>query len=88
MADCFKRVFQEEGITAFFKGGPMRVFRSSPQFGITLVTYEMLSNLLPGNAAEKKRAPPTNAPVRRKVRSGLLHQTTRILLAQTTLSKD
>lgn len=37
----------------------MRVFRSSPQFGITLLAYELLSNLLPG----QHEAPPTNAPV-------------------------
>jgi len=66
MADCFKRVFKEEGITAFFKGGPMRVFRSSPQFGITLVTYELLSNATARLGNEKKRAPPTNAPIKRQ----------------------
>ena len=66
MADCFKRIFKEEGVTAFFKGGPMRVFRSSPQFGITLVTYELLSNLISGDSTERKGSPPTNAPVKRK----------------------
>jgi len=37
----------------------MRVFRSSPQFGITLLAYELLATMLPGH----HEAPPTNAPV-------------------------
>nr|CAB3266167.1 calcium-binding mitochondrial carrier protein Aralar1-like [Phallusia mammillata] len=40
--DCAKKVYKEEGFTAFWKGAPARVFRSSPQFGITLLTYELL----------------------------------------------
>ena len=31
-----KTIWKEEGFTAFFKGGPARIFRSSPQFGFTL----------------------------------------------------
>lgn len=42
-----KTIWKEEGFTAFFKGGPARIFRSSPQFGFTLAAYEMLHNLLP-----------------------------------------
>ena len=30
---------------AFWKGGPARVFRSAPQFGFTLLTYEVLQRL-------------------------------------------
>ena len=44
----------------------MRVFRSSPQFGITLLAYETLSNLVHGKAGGKPTAPPTNAPVGRR----------------------
>ncbi len=33
---------REEGFKALFKGGPVRVIRSSPQFGFTLVAYEYL----------------------------------------------
>ena len=33
---------REEGFKAFFKGGPARIVRSSPQFGFTLVAYEYL----------------------------------------------
>ncbi|KAK9736867.1 Mitochondrial carrier protein [Popillia japonica] len=36
----------EEGPRAFWKGAIARVFRSSPQFGVTLVTYELLQRLL------------------------------------------
>ncbi|XP_066912954.1 electrogenic aspartate/glutamate antiporter SLC25A13, mitochondrial-like [Clytia hemisphaerica] len=44
--DCARKILQEEGATAFFKGGPARVFRSSPQFGVTLMTYELLQRVL------------------------------------------
>ncbi|KAM7407454.1 hypothetical protein PAMA_003263 [Pampus argenteus] len=40
--DCFKKILKEEGFRAFWKGAGARVFRSSPQFGVTLVTYELL----------------------------------------------
>lgn len=38
---------KEEGPRALFKGGPARILRSSPQFGVTLVSYEFLQKLLP-----------------------------------------
>ncbi|XP_048366927.1 calcium-binding mitochondrial carrier protein Aralar2 isoform X2 [Sphaerodactylus townsendi] len=40
--DCFGKILREEGPRAFWKGAGARVFRSSPQFGVTLVTYELL----------------------------------------------
>ncbi|KAL8183463.1 UNVERIFIED_CONTAM: hypothetical protein K2H54_041856 [Gekko kuhli] len=40
--DCFGKILREEGPTAFWKGAGARVFRSSPQFGVTLLTYELL----------------------------------------------
>ncbi|KAK4122435.1 mitochondrial carrier [Parathielavia appendiculata] len=51
-----KTIWKEEGFRAFFKGGPARIFRSSPQFGFTLAAYELLQNLLPspGKVAEAK----------------------------------
>lgn len=42
-----KTIWKEEGFTAFFKGGPARIFRSSPQFGFTLAAYEVLQTMLP-----------------------------------------
>ncbi len=54
---CAKTVYQEEGFKAFFKGGPARIMRSSPQFGFTLAAYEVLQGLLPMPGAEKKEAP-------------------------------
>jgi solute carrier family 25 aspartate/glutamate transporter 12/13 len=42
-----KTIWKEEGFTAFFKGGPARIFRSSPQFGFTLAAYEVLQTVLP-----------------------------------------
>ncbi|MCJ1269287.1 mitochondrial aspartate-glutamate transporter agc1 [Lobaria immixta] len=52
---CAKTVFQEEGFRAFFKGGPARILRSSPQFGFTLAAYEVLQKALPmpGSAASE-----------------------------------
>lgn len=43
--DAYKKIMNEEGFTAFWKGGPARVFRSAPQFGFTLLTYEVLQRL-------------------------------------------
>lgn len=45
--DCARKVFRDEGFKAFFKGGPARILRSSPQFGFTLAAYEVLQNALP-----------------------------------------
>ncbi|KAJ8267539.1 hypothetical protein COCON_G00127110 [Conger conger] len=42
LLDCFWKILREEGPRAFWKGAGARVFRSSPQFGVTLVTYELL----------------------------------------------
>lgn len=54
-----KTIWKEEGFRAFFKGGPARIFRSSPQFGFTLAAYELLQSLLPfpGKKSEAKVAP-------------------------------
>lgn len=40
-----KRIFAEEGMSAFFKGGTWRVARISPQFAITLYFFEFFTNL-------------------------------------------
>lgn len=40
--DAARKIWAEEGGRAFWKGAGARVFRSSPQFGVTLVTYELL----------------------------------------------
>ncbi|KAF2254551.1 calcium-binding mitochondrial carrier protein-like protein Aralar1 [Trematosphaeria pertusa] len=42
-----KMIYQQEGFKAFFKGGPARIMRSSPQFGFTLAGYELLQRALP-----------------------------------------
>ncbi|XP_037344375.2 electrogenic aspartate/glutamate antiporter SLC25A12, mitochondrial-like [Pungitius pungitius] len=44
--DCFGKILKEEGFRAFWKGAGARVLRSSPQFGVTLVTYELLQRWL------------------------------------------
>lgn len=54
---CAKTVYQEEGFRAFFKGGPARILRSSPQFGFTLAGYELLQNLLPLPGHEEELGP-------------------------------
>lgn len=54
--DTFGKIWREEGFKAFWKGGPARVLRSSPQFGCTLVAYEYLQKYLPFPWAEPKTA--------------------------------
>ncbi|UJR25584.1 hypothetical protein I4U23_006928 [Adineta vaga] len=46
LIDAFKKIYIEEGWTAFWKGTGARMFRSSPQFGFTLLTYELLQRAL------------------------------------------
>ncbi|KAF5097818.1 hypothetical protein D0Z00_002255 [Geotrichum galactomycetum] len=58
-------IFKEEGFKAFFKGGPARILRSSPQFGCTLAAYEFLHNVFPLPGHEKTEAGhavPTSTP--------------------------
>uniref|UniRef100_A0A3B4EQJ3 EF-hand domain-containing protein n=1 Tax=Pygocentrus nattereri TaxID=42514 RepID=A0A3B4EQJ3_PYGNA len=43
LIDCFWKILQEEGPRAFWKGAGARVFRSSPQFGVTLSLSPFLS---------------------------------------------
>jgi len=45
--DALRKIPAEEGFQALFKGGPARVLRSSPQFGVTLVAYETLQSAFP-----------------------------------------
>jgi len=42
LTDAAKKIYMEEGFAAFWKGAVARMCRSSPQFGVTLVTYELL----------------------------------------------
>ncbi len=44
---CAASILKDEGFKAFFKGGPARILRSSPQFGFTLAAYEVLQKWLP-----------------------------------------
>ncbi|KAG6000810.1 hypothetical protein E4U21_005008 [Claviceps maximensis] len=47
-------IWKEEGFRAFFKGGPARIFRSSPQFGFTLAAYEFLQTTMPMPGSQKQ----------------------------------
>ncbi|KAH3912278.1 hypothetical protein HBI56_005620 [Parastagonospora nodorum] len=54
-------IYRQEGFKAFFKGGPARIMRSSPQFGFTLAGYEVLQRALPmpGSASSESSLEPT-----------------------------
>jgi solute carrier family 25 (mitochondrial aspartate/glutamate transporter), member 12/13 len=60
LVDCAKQVYRDEGFKAFFKGGPARIMRSSPQFGFTLAAYEVLSKALPMPGSEEAEAQKTS----------------------------
>eukprot|EP01132_Coremiostelium_polycephalum_P004505 gene4505-5618_t len=61
--DCFVKIMREEGPKAFFKGCVARVCRSSPQFGVTLVSYELLQKYFAPHVTPRV---PTNAPITQK----------------------
>jgi solute carrier family 25 aspartate/glutamate transporter 12/13 len=56
LLDCARKIWREEGFKAFWKGGPARILRSSPQFGFTLAAYEVLQSLLPMPGSDLARA--------------------------------
>lgn len=64
LTHCAKTVFKEEGLKAFFKGGPARIMRSSPQFGFTLAGYEVLQKMLPMPGTAKDHAAHMGTPAR------------------------
>lgn len=43
--DATRKIYAEEGFRAFWKGAVARMCRSSPQFGVTLSTYELLQRV-------------------------------------------
>ncbi|PIO56070.1 Calcium-binding carrier protein Aralar1 domain protein [Teladorsagia circumcincta] len=43
--DCARKIMKEEGPAAFWKGTAARVCRSSPQFAVTLLAYEVLQRI-------------------------------------------
>jgi len=45
LMDATRKIYAEEGFSAFWKGAIARMCRSSPQFGVTLVTYELLQRV-------------------------------------------
>jgi len=59
--DAFSKISREEGYKALFKGALMRVIRSSPQFGVTLMAYEYLHKAFADPSHQAR--PPTNAPI-------------------------
>ncbi|GMH39028.1 hypothetical protein BSKO_06926 [Bryopsis sp. KO-2023] len=44
--DCLQKILANEGPGALFKGGFQRVLRSAPQFGVTLLVYELINRSL------------------------------------------
>jgi len=56
--DCTRKLMREEGPRAFWKGANQRVFRSAPQFGVTLLTYELLQKVLPVDFGGVPKAQP------------------------------
>jgi len=54
---CAATVWKEEGLKAFFKGGPARIMRSSPQFGFTLAAYEVLQKNFPLPGSHEDESP-------------------------------
>jgi len=65
LSDAFWKILNQEGPKGLFRGAMMRVVRSSPQFGVTLLTYELMFNALnqdPTKKANLSRVH-TNVPI-------------------------
>ena len=62
-------ILKEEGFKAFFKGGPARIMRSSPQFGFTLAAYEVLQTSFPFPGDSSKKAELRSMASRAELRS-------------------
>lgn len=60
--DAARKIYTNEGFRAFFKGGMARVFRSSPQFGVTLVAYETIKRV----AGERSALPLSLSEINRQ----------------------
>ncbi|KAG2227086.1 hypothetical protein INT45_003816 [Circinella minor] len=61
ITDAARKIMKEEGFKAFFKGGPARILRSSPQFGVTLTVYEILQQSFPLPGSRVAQQPSTTA---------------------------
>eukprot|EP00761_Pharyngomonas_kirbyi_P007972 gb/GECH01007983.1/.p1 GENE.gb/GECH01007983.1/~~gb/GECH01007983.1/.p1 ORF type:complete len:301 (+),score=66.05 gb/GECH01007983.1/:1-903(+) len=46
--ECFRQVVKQEGYRGLFRGGTARLAIRGPQFGITLLAYDMLSRIMIG----------------------------------------
>jgi solute carrier family 25 (mitochondrial aspartate/glutamate transporter), member 12/13 len=58
--DCATKIYATEGLAGFFRGAAARVTRIAPQFGISLLAYEQITQ---GFGFTQAADPPTNAPV-------------------------
>jgi solute carrier family 25 (mitochondrial aspartate/glutamate transporter), member 12/13 len=67
LIDAARKIFAEEGASAFFKGGLARVFRSSPQFGVTLMSYELIKQWVPFPWDQGPPVSPDRVPINRNV---------------------
>lgn len=59
--DCFWKIVTTEGPRALMKGASLRAARSGPQFGVTLLSYELLKTFF--HSSEDVSIVLTNAPV-------------------------
>ena len=63
--DAAVKIYQAEGFSAFWKGVLPRTLRSSPQFGLTLLSYELLQSSFADRTTPVPTVglSPTNVPV-------------------------
>jgi solute carrier family 25 aspartate/glutamate transporter 12/13 len=60
IGDCAQKIYVQEGLPGLFRGSAVRVVRIAPQFGISLLAYEKLSEWIGLSSADR---PPTDPPV-------------------------
>ena len=62
--DCATKIYEAEGVNGFFRGSMARILRIAPQFGISLVAYEQMTEWFGmNNSSTITHRPATNAPI-------------------------
>lgn len=60
--DCAQKIYLQEGLPGLFRGSAVRVVRIAPQFGISLLAYEQMSEWIGLSGVDRPPTVPSVAP--------------------------